>query len=235
MNGTRKPDQIHVDQRTYGIAEWSQHDPFYYDLAYPRDDTGTMALEIDDICDELMRDDVYGLGVGTGPGDVWVDCGSHVGLFAIAAMQAGAEVACVIDMDPELAWCAMRNAGAFADQSALRGKHDTFSVIPTVICEKITSARQLAEAAMLPAHNWERRRRSCLKLDVQGSESEIFDGTGLYDLAEIFDYMVFEWHQTETDHLLPVMEAMGWRVTRVTKHVDILLNSPTSIICAFAG
>lgn len=231
MTIARPASGVIVDQWAVGVEAWGKG--FIYDVASPAD--ALFALEIDGVVGELMLDDIYSLTTITKPGDVWIDAGAHVGLFSIAAMQAGSEVTGIIDMDADLAWCAWRNVTAFRHQMELRGMLPSPGIVPVVLDEEIKTAQRLVDASMLPAPIWMEKRRSCLKLDVQGAEASIFDGSGLADLAEAFDLIVFEWHQPDTEHLLPVMENAGWQIDRVRSHTDVLLNCPTSIIWATSG
>lgn len=231
MTIVRPASGVIVEQWAVGVETWGKG--FIYDIASPTD--ASFALEIDGVVDELMLDDIYSLNTITKPGDVWVDAGAHVGLFSIAAMQAGAEVAGIIDMDADLAWCAWRNVTAFRHQMELRGLLPSPGIVPAVLDEEIRSAQRLIDASMLPAPVWTSKQRSCLKLDVQGAEAAIFDGSGLADLAEAYDLIVFEWHHESTDHLLPIMEASGWQIDRVRSHTDVLLDCPTRIVWATSG
>lgn len=211
-----------------------RQDGFFYDIAFP--DMGLdLYEEIQDVIAEVIEEDIYLLSRFSSGKDVWVDAGSHVGLFSIAAIQSGAEVSCIIDMDSRLAFCALSNINSFHRQLDARRPFTPKPIEPFVIIEKIEGADILVEASMLPARAWGGGRRSCLKLDVQGSEADIFDGSGLSDLAAAYDLIVLEWHQPSAEHLLPVMESSGWKVERVQSHEDVLLGCKTSIIWATSG
>jgi len=206
--------------------------PFSYDIAMPSDEDGEMHAEVNDITSELIEDDVYRL-TKTGPGDIWVDAGSHVGLFSMAVMMAGAEVAALIDMDGELAWCAWQNVSAMRLQLQRRGVQRQNGVVPQVAAEEIRAADFLVSAAMMAPKTWEGFKRACLKLDIQGAERAVFDDGGAAKLAEAYDYMVVEWHYD--DDISAMLEAAGWEVHAVASHVDVLLNKPTHIFWATSG
>ena len=86
-------------QRNDGVSSWKTS-AFTYDIAYP--ERVVSIEEIEDIINEVMIDDVYRLQKNTQPSDIWIDVGSHVGFFSIAAMQAGARVYMAIEADPDI-------------------------------------------------------------------------------------------------------------------------------------
>ena len=203
----------------------------YFDLAYPNADD--MREEVGDIISELVENDVYDLFHTTRRGDVWVDAGSHVGLFSMYAMLYEAEVAAAIDMDGELAWCAWQNMSALRLQLQRRNVLPQPGIVPQVATQRVSSADFLIDAAMLIPNDWEGRERTCLKMDIQGSERDVLVDGGAAKLAEAYDLLVMEWHHEEDPSAL--LEEGGWQITRMRSHVDVLLNCPTRIVWATTG
>ncbi|OPZ65615.1 MAG: hypothetical protein BWY85_00436 [Firmicutes bacterium ADurb.Bin506] len=204
-----------------------------YDVAMPSGHD--MMLEYDGIVDELLLHDIYNLANFTEHGDVWVDAGSHVGMFSIAALMAGADVAAMIDMDETMAWCADANARAFLMQQLVRDYRPR--IRPVAFKETIGSHVSLVEAGMQVREVWrDFGKRSCLKLDIQGAEQLVLALNGPEQLAEAFDRLVMEWHFPEDiNWLTSALEKGGWKVDAVKQHEDILLRTTTHIVWATTG
>ena len=222
---------IAVDQCMFGlggVGHWA------YDIA-GRSNVASVA-EIREVKLEVINDDVYQLGSRTKRGDVWVDVGSHVGLFSIAAMMAGADVSTMYDMDGEMAWCAEYNAHQFVRQQLVRDYRQR--VRPVAFAERVSGHEQLVEAGMLTKTIWDKiATRSCLKLDIQGGEADVLGGIGATALTEAFDFMVLEWHDIPTaPAFLAHLEDSGWRIDGYAGgHTDVLLDTETCIVWASNG
>lgn len=206
-------------------------DHFTFDVAHR---SGGLS-EMYEVFEEVIDDDIYNLQHDTKMGDVWVDAGCHVGLFSIAAMMAGADVSVMIDAENDISWCAEYNARQFMRQQLIRAEHQRRRLMPTAVVETIASAEQLVQAGMLAREHWGGLKRSCLKLDIQGAEADVF-GDGVRDLSTAFDFMVLEWHRPQLiDTMVHRLEHNGWKVTRVVTHHDILLSTETHIVWAHSG
>lgn len=203
-------------------------DHFTFDVAHRM---GGLS-EMYEVFGEVIDDDIYNLQHDTREGDVWVDAGCHVGLFSIAALMAGADVSVMIDMDNDSAWCADYNVIQYLRQEIIRGEYHRRRILPTAFVEHISSVDHLMQAGMLTREQWEGMERSCLKLDIQGTERELLVGGGWGRLAEAFDFMVMEWHYPVVPY---DMEYEGWRVVRHVTHKDILLSTDTHIVWAQSG
>lgn len=204
-----------------------------YDVAMPSG--SDMMLEYDGIVDELLLHDIYNLQNFTEQGDVWVDAGCHVGMFAIAAMMAGADVSVMYDMDPTMAWCAEANARSFLMQQLIRDYRPRIRTV--AVAERLDRPDALVAAGMQTQGVWrDFGKRACLKLDIQGAEQAILALDGPKKLATAYDQLVLEWHFP--DDLLWLTEALergGWQVDAVKQHEDILLRTNTHIVWATTG
>ena len=208
-------------------------DTFEFDVAHHGDKE--LRAETFDVFGEVIDGDIYCLQHDTREGDVWVDAGCHVGLFSIAAMMAGADVSVMIDENNDSAWCAEYNARQFMRQQLIRGDHQRRRIMPTAVVERITGAEQLVQAGMLAREHWTGMERSCLKLDIQGGEVDVF-GDGVRDLSTAFDFMVLEWHLPELiETMVHRLEHNGWKVGRYANATDILLGTETHIVWAHSG
>lgn len=211
-----------------GLECWSDQHRFSYEIAYPsRID---MLSELNDVFEEVMIDDIYRLQQISQPGDVWIDVGSHLGFFSIAAMQAGSHVKLAVDADREIAQCARYNTAMFMAQSVARGLISTHIPEPFVAVEKVSSATQLIDfnfKAWMPEY-----RRRCLKLDIQGDEVRVFADRHASALAEQYDLIVLEYHQPIASEMSMLMENAGWSIINIQSHSDSLLGIDTNIIWA---
>lgn len=226
----RPGEELLVRQMSYWAAA-IEVEPFTYDVVLRKGIEHE--LDHDEILDEILRDDTYRLGAFGRQGDVWVDAGSHIGTFAIAAMMHGYDVSVMVDMDPTMAWCAEVNARGFLMQQVIREARRRVRPIGWV--EELSDAHSLAEMGMQTKEVWsDRSRRSCLKLDVQGAERQILAGGGATVLSEAFDALVMEWHH-ELPEALGLLESGGWRIEHVKGHTDVLLNTDTRIVWAVSG
>lgn len=207
-----------------GLESWCDSNLFGYEIAYPSRDN--MTEEIMDVIREVMVDDVYRLESITNPSDCWVDIGSHVGLFSIAVMQAGASVVLAVDADKEMADCAAYTTSMFKSQSVGRGLISSNIPDPFVVNETVTSASQLID------FNFYRGSRRCLKLDIQGSEIDVFRSDNASSIADQYDLIVVEYHDANISEFSMLMENAGWFITSIVKHEDTLLNTPTHLIWA---
>jgi hypothetical protein len=221
----RRPEKLVVKQLNEGF----QND-FWYDVAIP--DYDEMHNEVYDIANEIFVEDVYRLANGS-RGDVWVDAGGHVGLFSIAAMMAGAEIAAMIDMDGELAWCSRQNVISARLQLQRRAVLRDHGITPCIVAEQVVSSDLLVDVAMLVSESLRHQVRLCLKIDIQGAERGVLEDGGAAKLADAFDYMVMEWHHEDDPSWL--LEGGGWSINAMHSHVDTLLNSPTRIVFATSG
>lgn len=217
-------------QRNDGLWSWKTS-AFLYDIAYP--EKVVSSSEIEDIISEVMVDDVYRLQKITQPGDVWVDVGSHVGLFSIAAMQAGARVHAAIEADADIAPCARYNTAMFKGQSVARKLMNHRVVDPFVIYERIVQARQLLDFNINVFHDDVRRK--CLKIDIQGSEIEVFNSDDASKIAEQYDLLVLEYHDDIPYNISVLLEDNGWNITGISAHRDTLMNIPTNLVWAKSG
>lgn len=215
------------------------YDRFFYDLEIPAYDNdlenNDTQYDVEQVTNEVLVDDIYRLGFYCKPGDVWVDAGSHTGLFSIGVIQAGGDVACMIDEDRVRAWCSWNNVVAFQRQLMRRNYTNSVPIVPAVLNESIVTAERLVEASMLPFNAWRDKKRTCLKLDIQGSERQFLTKDGLWLLAGVYDFMVFEWHYSDTAELLSMMDAVEWDVCRVQRHTDVLSGELSCIIWAYCG
>lgn len=210
---------------------FSGRDHFTFDVAHK---SGGLS-EMYEVFGEVIDGDIYNLNFYTREGDVWVDAGCHVGLFSIAAMMAGADVSVMIDTDNDMAWCAEYNARSFMRQQLVRGDYKRRRLMPTSVVETVSSAGQLVHAGMLAREHWGGLKRSCLKMDIQGAEADVF-GEGIGDLSTAFDVMVMEWHRPDLiDSMMHRLETNGWRVVRMLTHHDVLLGISTYIVWAHSG
>lgn len=207
---------------------------FVYDLT--RRAGMNAELETDDVIEELLGGDVYDLRMFTEEGDVWVDAGCHVGLFSIAAMMAGADVSVMFDVDPALAFCAEANARSFLTQQLIRSDYTRERIRPTGYAEEIRGPGLLVGAGMQTREVWEKHiKRSCLKMDIQGSEEATLLLGGSRELAAAFDAMVLEWHYEDLDYLYSLLTQGGWKVTGSDPHCDVLTSIDTQIVWAVSG
>lgn len=222
-------------QAEYTIREmdtWVAQQPskFAYQITIPEGEAAEK--EHDEIIEELLVGDVYRLASFTKPGDVWVDAGSHVGTFAVAAQMQGAYVYAMIDMDPSMAFHARRNGCAFSWE--LHARDNSWNARPLSVVEEIKDSYILADLGSARSEWPKDAKRSCLKMDIQGAERDVLKGGGAKHLAAAFDVLVMEWHHLLAEGL-EMLEQGGWRVERVEKHVDVLLNTDTHIIWAVNG
>lgn len=220
-------------QSSEGLKTWRDDHGFVYDLAFPRD---IESVEIIDIIQEVMIDDAYRLQAITQPGDVWVDVGCHVGLFSLAAIQAGAQVGVVADMNVENLSAADANVRLFVNQSKVRGLYDADSDYPYPYLEEIRHVDHLVELSQTVTNDYfPSKSRTCLKLDIQGSERVIFADTNLDDLAKHYDVLVFEYHDNDLDKMALALENAGWHIVKMQKHRDALLHIETYLVWALRG
>lgn len=197
------------------------------DVAHPQSINRREVLEIKE---EIFSEDAYGLSILSGPGDIWTDIGCHVGLFSLAAITVGAEVSAVVDMDIEAARCAAWNIEQYRQRIDVRGLYG--SRMPTAVFSgEINRHDELVEMSMLTKEMWEEgRNRACLKMDIQGAETSVFDKGGAIALAEAFDVMVFEWHYDRD--IAWFLEQNMWNIDRMHRHEDALLKTQTKIFWA---
>jgi FkbM family methyltransferase len=217
-------------QRNDGVSSWKTS-AFTYDIAYP--ERVVSIEEIEDIINEVMIDDVYRLQKNTQPSDIWIDVGSHVGFFSIAAMQAGARVYMAIEADPDIAACTRYNTVMFKGQSVARGMMHNHVVDPFVYNDRVVSAEQLLDFNIDRFHD--EVGRKCLKLDIQHSENDVFNSDDAYKLAEQYDVLVLEYHNEITSDVSTLLENIGWNITSITAHKDVQLCIPTTMIWAMSG
>lgn len=214
-----------TSQSTHGF---NGRDHWSYDLTHPEGAEG----ELWEIVGELLHADIYELQKLTRKGDVWVDAGSHVGLFSIAAMMAGADVSVMYDMDPTAAWCASANVRSFLMQQIVREYRPRIRTV--AVQKEIKNPDELVGAGMQTKEVWDAGwDRVCLKLDIQGAEQLVLALDGPRKLAEAFDVLVFEWHFPEDlPWVSEALERGGWNITAVKQHEDVLLNTTTYIVWA---
>lgn len=226
-------EALTFSQTSNGLSSWREEHGFVYDVAFPN---SIESVEIIDVVKEVLIDDAYRLQDITQPGDVWVDVGCHVGLFSIAAIQAGAQVGVVVDMNSASLWAADANVRLFANQSRARGLYPANAVDPYAYLEEIRHVDQLIELAKAASNDFfPDRKRTCLKLDVQGAERVIFADTNLYRLALHYQSMVFEYHASDLDEMALRLESSGWYIEKMRKHHDSLLHIETYLVWAVSG
>lgn len=229
----RVMNAIEFSQSRDGLSQWAADQGFVYDIAYPDD---INEHEITDVIAEVFFSDAYKLQTITQPGDVWVDVGCHVGLFSIAAMQAGAQVGVVVDMDATRLYSADVNTRLFSHQSRARGLYPSDCVDVYSYLEEIRNVDQLTDLAKICSNDFfPSRTRTCLKMDIQGAERSVFNDTQLGDLAKHYQLMVFEYHDSDLDVMAMSLEKAGWYIEKMQKHFDVLLNIETYLVWAVSG
>lgn len=177
--------------------------------------------ELYEVHDEVVTQDIYGLKGFVEPSDDWLDIGCHVGLFSLQALAHGASTTFLVDEDHERMGAALENVLASADGAGATGG---------------MAMRVETLAAVLDLRD--RSGANCLKMDIQGSELEIFaEDEGV--LAQRFDKLVMEWHPLgdtptglEEIRLTDLLEYRDWEVIAAEYHEDVLLGTETLIIKA---
>lgn len=209
----------------------NRYEDWWFDIAHP----SGKYIEVTEVTHELLVEDAYMLSHISGQGDVWVDAGCHVGLFSIAALQAGADVAAMYDMDPTMAWCAEANVRSYLMQQLVREYRPR--IRPVAFNKQIDRPDVLIDAAMQTKETWAHGyERVCLKLDVQGAEQTILALDGPRRLAEAYDSLVLEWHfPDDLPWLTEALERGGWAISAVKTHQDVLVNGMTHIVWATSG
>lgn len=226
-------DAITFSQSSEGVASWCESNKFVYDVAYP---SSVDSNEIADVMGEVFTDDAYRLQSITHHGDVWVDIGCHVGLFSIAAIQAGAHVGVMVDMDAERLVLADSNVRLFRDQSIARRLQSVWCSYPHASVEEISNVDQLVSlAAECGTDYFPDKTRTCLKLDIQGYEKTIFSDINIKNLSKHYQMMVFEYHFEDLDDMALNLERAGWSIEKIKRHNDVLLGIDTYLVWAVSG
>lgn len=174
--------------------------------------------EIEHVRRELFDDDVYHADRVFSSEQVWLDVGSHVGLFTTLATSYGASVVGGIDANPDMA-------------RAYRAAHD----LP---CQQMTVSRVkdiLRALDNIELHSeGPYERANAIKLDIQGAELPILvQPSQVASLARHFDTLLAEIHdQTLLPAIILHLRDAGLKLDYAEAADDILTGQPTFIIHA---
>jgi hypothetical protein len=193
--------------------------------------------EAHDVIEEIIPEDggpgCYNVPGFIKPGELWVDAGSHLGVFSIAVLQRGATPVTMIDCSESLLRRAVWSVRGFvrlveAMQSLPSGSIMRPYPVQTMIHEAQDITRVLG--AKVSGYTYG------LKLDIQGHESGVLTPAGAAALGRIFGKLIVEWHDPDMlTQVLRVLEGAGWYISTMHRHEDVLLETETYILFATRG
>lgn len=222
------PEYVPIANSGCALPIWSLRSPLLHEDASDTYD------EIDDVVEEIipstMVEGCYDLRATTQIGDRWVDLGSHVGVFSIAAMMRGATTALLVDMDPDVLRRALWNVQNFSRLvEAMQGIPQGSILSPMTSAVEVNDAydvEDLVQSSGLAGP-------LCLKMDIQGGEIQCVLGGGASVLATRFSKILMEWHDEKlVSSALVALENAGYGVMSMRRHRDVLLGIDTHIIFA---
>ena len=226
--------------RVLQADNWIHNSPVVRDAALP---VWTMRVpegledEARDVIEEIIphagAPGCYNASGFIKPGELWVDAGSHLGVFSIAVLQRGATPVTMIDCNERLLRRASWSVRGFvrlveAMQSLPSGSIMRPYPVHTMIREAHDITRVLG--AKVSGYTYG------LKLDIQGHEAGVLDPAGAAALGRIFGKLIVEWHDPDMlTQVLRVLEGAGWHVAAMHRHEDVLLETETYILFATRG
>lgn len=164
---------------------------------------------------EIFVDDGYRAGLVFQEDDIWLDVGCHHGWWSTMALAMGVTVAGGIDMDRQ----------AVLRYNTLVGPD------ATAVQVEITGHTDLRTAYYDFANNG--KQANAAKIDIQGAEKFLLmDKGGAYGLAQLFNKLLFEWH--DANQLVAMLERLVqyYRVVWVQLTQDTMTEKPAYLVYA---
>lgn len=173
-----------------------------------------------DIVDEVVTADCYGLRSMLPPPDYVLDGGACFGAFTLLAHERGAKLVEAFEPDPvayEMLVENVANAGGIQLHRKALGlepvdKPARRHLVQLEIGHSYFGPHEGVdvETCVLPAPpDW--ARSACLKLDVEGAERELFAPVNLATIKQ-YRYVVMEWHHSDGALYASILDLLGFAV-----------------------